>query len=604
MQDVAGERLAERYHLLARLAGGGMGEVYRAHDELLDRAVAVKVLAPELASDPEFVERFRAEARAAARLSHPNVVAVYDWGYEGDHRYFMVMEYVAGTDLRDVLVSRGCLESAQAAEIVASVCDALQRAHRAGLVHRDVKPENVLLARDGTVKVADFGIAVVADVDRTMPGGVIPGTLRYLAPEQAQGWDASPASDVWAAGAILSELLTGYPPLQGAGADFLARRGSEPPRPPSEVDARLSPELDAIVLRACALDPAERYSDASEMGNALRRVAVRSLDEAAPVDSLITDVTDEIRLPESAPATRLERRRHRRRAFKVVAVLVLLIALAVAAAGAARLYVVARPTRVPDVIGMASGHAARSLEAAGLRLEVADSQRHFGTRRGEVMSQEPVRGRMLEGEAVRVVLSAGLPQTSVPVVVGRAVDSAGARLRLVGLDLGRVTNSYSKKERGVVIAQTPSDGTVEWGAGVDVVVSKGPRPVAVPSVEGFAADRARKRLRRAGFEVATTREYSNSTLAGDAVATTPAAGNIVPGGARVALHVSRGPRWAPVRLPDVRGAAAADAKAQLRDLGLRPRVVPTCAGGSTVVETDPIAGSRLRENDLVALFLC
>src|SRR5918999_1013967 len=604
MQDLVGERLAERYHLLTRLAGGGMGEVYRAHDELLDRAVAVKVLQPQLASDPEFVERFRAEARAAARLSHPNVVAVHDWGREGDDRYFMVMEYVAGTDLRDVLVSRGCLEPAQAAEIVASICDALQRAHRAGLVHRDVKPENVLLARDGTVKVADFGIAVVADVDRTMPGGVIPGTLRYLAPEQAQGWEASPASDVWAAGAVLAELLTGHPPLQGAGVDFIARRASEPPRPPSEVDARVPAELDAVVLRACALDPDDRFPDAAEMANALRRVAVRSLDEAAPVEALVTDVTEEIRLPESAPATRLQRRRRRRRAYKITALVLAFLVVVAAAAAGAYLYLLPRPTRVPDVVGLSRGRAEQALGDAGLGLEVAESQRHFGTRRGEVLSQEPATGRLREGDLVRVVLSAGLPQTPVPAVVGRDVDSAGARLGLLGLDLGRVTNSYSAKGRGVVISQTPSDGAIPWGASVDVVVSKGPRPVAVPAGEGLDRQRGRPRLNRAGFEVSAVREYSNSLPAGQALGTTPAAGNIVPGGARVTLHLSRGPRWAPVRMPDVRGLGAADARAALRGLGLRPRVVPTCDGGSTVVETDPIAGSRLRENDLVALFLC
>src|SRR3712207_1288370 len=181
MQDIVGDTLAGRYRLLSRLAGGGMGEVYRAHDHLLDRAVAVKVLQPSLASDPELVDRFKAEARAAARLSHPNVVAVYDWGSENEHTYFMVMEFVAGTDLRDVLVSRGCLEPGQAAEIVAALCDALGAAHARGLVHRDVKPENVLIARDGQVKVADFGIAVVVDADRTSPGGTVTGTLRYLA---------------------------------------------------------------------------------------------------------------------------------------------------------------------------------------------------------------------------------------------------------------------------------------------------------------------------------------------------------------------------------------------------------------------------------------
>jgi eukaryotic-like serine/threonine-protein kinase len=275
-----------------------------------------------------------------------------------------------------------------------------------------------------------------------------------------------------------------------------------------------------------------------------------------------------------------------------------------AAAAGAYLHLWSRPTRVPDVVGLSRGRAEQALEAAGLGLEIAETQRHFGTRREEVMSQEPATGKMLEGEAVRVVLSAGLPQTAVPAVVGREVDEAGARLRLLGLDLGRVTNSYSTRDRGVVISQTPSDGAIRWGASVDVVVSKGPRPVAVPSVEGLARDRARRRLHGAGFEVAATREYSNSVPSGEALGTTPASGNIVPGGAKITLHMSRGPRWAPVRMPDVRGAGAAEARDALRGLGLRPRVVPTCDGGSTVVETDPIAGSRLRENDLVALFLC
>ncbi|HEX2196679.1 MAG TPA: protein kinase, partial [Actinomycetota bacterium] len=219
MRDLVGETLSDRYRLVARVAGGGMGEVYRGHDVLLDRPVAVKILQPSLAADPDLVDRFKDEARAAARLTHPNIVAVHDWGAADDHTYYMVMEFVAGTDLRDLLVSRGCLAPAQAAEIMACVCDALAAAHAAGVVHRDVKPENVLIARNGRVKVADFGIAAVADADRTMPGGGIPGTLRYLSPEQAAGREASPASDVWAAGAVLSELLTGRPPQQGSGAD-------------------------------------------------------------------------------------------------------------------------------------------------------------------------------------------------------------------------------------------------------------------------------------------------------------------------------------------------------------------------------------------------
>src|SRR5918992_2841729 len=195
MGDLVGEALSHRYRLVARVAGGGMGEVYRGHDLLLDRTVAVKVLQPSLAADPDLVHRFKEEARSAARLSHPNIVAVHDWGAEDDKTYYMVMEYVSGTDLRDLLVSRGSLEPVQSATIMASVCDALYVAHSRGLVHRDVKPENILVARDGTVKVADFGIAAMIDADRTAPGGTIPGTLRYLSPEQARGEEATSSAD-------------------------------------------------------------------------------------------------------------------------------------------------------------------------------------------------------------------------------------------------------------------------------------------------------------------------------------------------------------------------------------------------------------------------
>ncbi|MDQ3645383.1 MAG: protein kinase, partial [Actinomycetota bacterium] len=293
MRDLVGETLSHRYRLVARVAGGGMGEVYRGHDLLLDRSVAVKILQPSLAQDPELVERFRAEARAAARLTHPNIVGVHDWGCEGDRTYYMVMEYVSGTDLRDVLVARGSLQQRQAVEIVASVCDALHVAHLKGLVHRDVKPENILLNRSGEVKVADFGIAIVVDADRTSPGGMIPGTLRYLSPEQARGAHATAASDLWAAGAVLSELLTGLPPLQGAGPELLTRRAQEPPRPPSSWDPEIPEELDEIVLKACALDPAQRFGNAVEMAGALRRIATFRLAEAEPLEALLDQVTGE-----------------------------------------------------------------------------------------------------------------------------------------------------------------------------------------------------------------------------------------------------------------------------------------------------------------------
>jgi beta-lactam-binding protein with PASTA domain len=602
MQDLVGETLGDRYRLTLRLAGGGMGEVYRAHDLLLDRPVAVKVLQPSLATELELVERFKAEARAAARLSHPNVVAVYDWGSEDERTYYMVMEYVSGTDLRDVLVTRGSIEPAQATEIVASLCDALALAHGRGLVHRDVKPENVLIDRDGNVKVADFGIAVVVDVDPTSPG-VVPGTWRYLAPEQAQGREASPASDIWAAGALLAELVTGHPPLQGAGTEFLRRRATEPPRRPSDVDGRVPAEIDEVVLRACAVDPADRFDDASDMAHALRRAEARALPAAPPLHVLHDELTGEIRLPEAAPQTRTARRRRSRRRLKIVALCLGLLAL-VGGGG----IVVTDPllpgtSTIPDLEGLSLEAARRRAAAAGLSVTVEGREHHFGAQPGDVVAQDPAFGATADGDTVRLTLSAGLPLTEVPSVIGEPVDEATSDLRVRGVEVGRITKTYSRRPEGRVIAQTPSRGRVRWGSMVDLVVSQGPKPVAVPALDRMPATRARRRLERAGFEVVTERAYSNDVRAGNVLATTPAAGQVIPGGSRVELLVSLGPEFAEVTMPDVRNLSVARARRVVERAGLRARVVTTCPG-DTVVETDPVQGTIVRENDLVALFVC
>lgn len=604
MQDLTDAILTGRYRLVARLAGGGMGEVYRAHDLLLDRAVAVKVLQPSFASEPDLVERFKDEARAAARLSHPNVVAVYDWGCEAQRTYFMVMEYVAGTDLRDVLVARGSLEPVHAAEIVASVCDALAEAHASGLVHRDVKPENVLIAREGRVKVADFGIAVIADADLTLPAGVVPGTLRYLSPEQARGGDATGASDIWAAGAVLGELLTGSPPLQGAGGALLRRRATEPPIAPSRSDGRVPRVLDDVVLRACALEPAQRYPNAGEMAGDIRRALARSLPEGPPLSSLLGELTAEIRLPETAVTSMARPRRRLRTILKSLGAALLAALVVAAGISAAELVLEARKVEVPDIVGATASDARAALDSAGLDVKVGDLQHHFGTRRGQVMSQRPDSGRVPRGTPVRLVVSAGLPLVAVPSVVGSQVVEAGGRLHGADLEVGRITKIYSHRPEGAVVAQTPSEQRLRWGGKVDLVVSKGRQPVAVPALAGSRARRARARLRSRRLEVTVTKRYSNDVAVGDVVSTTPPTGAVVPQGSHVRLYVSKGPRFARLTMPDVRNMSITAARSKLSALGLRSRVVQSCGGGGKVVETDPLQGARTHENRLVALFVC
>ena len=610
MRDLVGEVLSHRYRLVSKIAGGGMGEVYRGHDLLLDRTVAVKVLQPNLASDPDLVTRFRAEARAAARLSHPNIVAVHDWGSEDERTYYMVMEYVSGSDLRDLLVSRGSIQPMQAAAMIASACDALAVAHASGLIHRDVKPENILLARDGTVKVADFGIAAMIDADRTTaPGGTIPGTLRDLAPEQARGEEAGKASDIWAAGAVLCELLVGMPPSTGTGTELLQRRATEPVTPPSHVDGSIPAEFDEIVLRACALDPRDRYADASEMARDLRAVIGASAEPAPSVDLLLDHVTGEIRLPDMEPTTfvsgRSRKRRLRRRFRLRAALIALAVVLVLVAGGQAAAWLFApEMVPVPDLTGISRTAAAQEAEAAGLHIEVVDRARDPDVPRDHVIEQTPSDGELEEGSTIRLVLSAGLPRFRVPDLVGLTQEAAEIRLRVRKMELGTVEHEYSEKPAGIVIAQHPEDELLEWGSRVNILVSKGPEPTQIPDVTGKRSGRAEELLRSAGLEPVLVDAYSDEVRLGYVISTEPGGGGTIPEGSEVRVYVSIGPEFEKLKMPDVRNMDVAAARARLEGMGLRVRVEQSCPGGTTVVESHPIAGTTVRENDMVAIFVC
>jgi eukaryotic-like serine/threonine-protein kinase len=609
IRDLVGEVFSGRYRIISRLAGGGMGEVYRGHDLLLDRPVAVKVLEQSLASDPQLVERFKEEARAAARLTDPRVVAVYDWGAEDDSTYFMVMEYVSGIDLRDLLVTCGSLAPAQAIEIVSCVCDALTSAHARGLVHRDIKPENILVARNGDVKVADFGIAVIAGNDLSNPSGAIPGTLRYLSPEQAAGHPATEASDLWGAGAVLYETLTGVPPLMGAGPELLRRRATEPPRLPSEQDSRIPAELDDVVARACAIHPEDRFGSASEMSEALRS-ARRAVDDAPPVGSLLDDATGEVLLPDIDPTSfltgpRRERRMRRRRRLRLATLAVLLVALLAGGLQAAPYLFGPRAVDVPDLVGMSSSEATDAARSAGLDVVVVSRFSRIHVPRGEVLAQFPPTGTLEEGSLVELVVSSGPPMRNVPEVTGMPLSPARVRLRAAGLRVGNVVERHDQAPEGEVIAQRPRRGELSWGSRVRLVVSRGPQPVAIPEVAGMRLNRAVSALEEAGFETSVVETFSDDVNAGRVIGTDPPAAATAPEGSEIRVVVSLGPEFKELEMPDVRNMNVGRARNRLEGLGLRVRVVQSCGGGgTTVIETDPVAGASVRENDRVALFVC
>ena len=607
MRDLVGETLSNRYLLVARVAGGGMGEVYRAQDLLLDRSVAVKVLQPSLASEPDLIARFKAETRAAARLAHPNIVTVHDWGCEDDQTYFMVMEYVSGPDLRDLLVSRGALEPGQAADVVASLCDALTAAHRAGVVHRDVKPENVLIARDGTVKVTDFGIAVVTGNNITMPGGTIPGTLRYLAPEQARGEDASFASDIWAAGAVLCELVTGRPSVQGTGVDVIQRRASEPPIAPSQMVDGVPEDLDAIVLKACALSPSERYADAADMASDLRR-AGGSIPAAPSVETLLGELTGEIALPDMHPTTYAGRRgrRHRRGIGLRLAIVLGIVALL--ALGGVKLVgalVAPKDVPVPSIEGLTVARADDAAEDLGLDVEIIDLRKDEDVPKGHIISQVPEDGTIKEGQKINVIVSAGPPKYPVPTVSGMPIEKARRILKKKNMKVGGVTQEYSMEPVGTVISQDPAEGRFIADTRVSLVVSQGPPLVGVPDVTGKKTKTAERMLEEAGFVVAIGTEYSDEVADGHVISTSPPAASSAPQGSEVLMIVSKGPEFETLIMPDVRNMTVDGATAKLEGMGLRVRVFkPNGPGCNYVVDTDPLAGQAIRENDLVDLFVC
>ncbi len=506
--------LGGRYRLEAPLGAGGMAQVHRGTDTVLGRPVAIKVLSPHYAGDAEFVARFRREAQAAARLNHPNVVGVYDTGSD-DGTHYIVMEYVEGRTLADFLERNGKLPPWQAVELAEAVCRALEVAHRQGVIHRDIKPGNIMVTRSGEVKVMDFGIARIADGAETVAQtAAVLGTASYLSPEQARGEPVDERSDIYSLGVVLYEMLTGRPPFTGDSPVAVAyRHVNEPPEPPSRLAPDVPPDLEAVVMRCLAKNPENRYGSAEDLRADLERVRRGQPVQATPL--LADQPTSVLRLEHGAAPTAVlppeEERRDRGRRI-LVAVLATLAVLALLGAG---LYVLLRAllgeegtaqVRVPRVIGFTLQQAESTLENRGLR--VGDVDRAFSDEPpGIVIRQVPQDGRMVaQGATVDLVVSRGPRPVPVPDLRGMTVAEAEAALERVGLVLGlRTTEETDQADPGRIIDQSPApDERVEPGTAVDVVVaeapaSPSPSPVTVPDVICDSQGHAQSELDKAGL---------------------------------------------------------------------------------------------------------
>jgi serine/threonine-protein kinase len=580
-----GTIFAGRYRLERKLGGGGMADVWLAEDQELGRKVAIKMLHDRYANDPQFVERFRREATHAAGLSHPNVVSIFDRGEAGGS-YFIVMEYVEGRTLKELIVTRGPCPVPVAISYVRQVLAALRYAHRNGIVHRDIKPHNVLVDHEGRVKVADFGIARAGSSQMTEAGSII-GTAQYLSPEQARGAPVDESSDLYSTGILLFELLTGKVPFTGeTPVEIAMKHLSQVPPAPSSIRSEIPHDLDLVVLRALAKEPADRYRSAKEMDRDLELVgrgdAVGPETEEAATMVLRGESTAETSVqPRPAGYGGDERYRSYEGQVKTGrAWWPWLVAAAAAIAlgiGGWLLYDNIRdqidanePIAVNIYTGILESKAVALINGDGFepnvrRLPNADAQP------GYVYQQQPDPGtKQPRGSIVTILVSSGKPKVTVPSLVGKTRDAAVAELTRLQLQ-PRVVQVNSSEPANNVTAQDPRPGVVVVaGSAVRINVSSGPKPVAVPSVVGQSYDSAAAQLQSAGFTVGRVDVDSNQP-AGQVVDQSPPGNSTASKGSSVTLSVSKGPTT--VTVPDVALQTVADARATLRAAGFRVAVV-------------------------------
>ena len=581
-----------RYEILARVARGGMAIVYRAHDRQLDRVVAVKVPRPEFARDPGFSEQFRREARAAARLSHPNVVAVYDSG-EDRGLPWIVMEYVSGQTLRDLLERRGRLDLETTAELLGAVADALDHAHHAGIAHLDMKPENVLLTSE-SVKVADFGLVRAAHAG-TAADTPMAGTVQYLAPEVLRGGVVDGRADVYALGVLAYECLTGQAPFTGPSQDDVIRQHLSGRVPPPSLSVQGAPQsVDAAIWQATDPDPARRFARASSFAAAMGAPRRRRVDEALRAATVVPPARDlgadtisvaaaplppavSAPLPPAAPGPlrhrpttgRMPRARPQRERAdpwrrRIMVTLATLGVLAVVVGGALA-FVTSRTVEMPDVVGQPVGVAKVRLQARGLRVGVGTPVPSPNVPKGRVASQSVFPAKAVHRlSKVELRPSAGIV---LPDLRAQGTATARATLDRLALPYDVRTRTSQTVPAGQVIGSDPPAGTLLDQQRVQLVVSSGRPRVRVPDLRGRTYAQARSTLVAAGLRVRRVRVFSDEAPPGRVVGTDPPAGATPVQGTVVEVRTSKGADL--VEVPDVRGESSEDAVKRLEEEGFQ-----------------------------------
>ena len=560
--------LARRYELQELIGGGGMADVYKAQDKLLDRAVAVKILHQQYANDAEFVEKFRREATAAAKLAHPNIVNIYDVGEDGGSQY-IVMEYVSGPTLKEVIQQKGCLEPIEAVRIAKEIASALESAHRNNLVHCDIKPHNILVMPDGHIKVTDFGIARAVSASTMTYSGSVMGSVHYFSPEQAKGTVITTKSDVYSLGVVLYEMLTGQLPFNGETSVSIALKHlQEEPVPIRQLNPSIPPVLEAIVQKAMSKDPADR-PNSTELYADLNQAKAMLADRGTSQEAVSNDPFATRMIPRITPEMMAEQRSERpankpigsredyqpqyqpqeeksifkSKSFIAVLVGILLMGFFVGSFLSFGKFWSSAEINVPDVVGKSSVVAQQILEDKNLRVKIVEAN-DDSVPAGQVVSQYPEAGaKVKEQRLVTITVSKGGQELTMPDLKSMSRSNAEEKLKKMGLKLGAVFEENAKEPAGTVINQDPRIGSkITKGQTVDITVSLGEKKkeITVQNYTGLSVDSAKSNLEANGLSLGGISEEASTRPKGTVIGQSPSAGSTTTEGGSVSLIISSG----------------------------------------------------------------
>lgn len=537
-----GTLLGDRYEILEVIGEGGMAIVYKARDAVLDRVVALKVLKDEFDNDPSFVEKFKTEALAAAKLSHPNIVNIFDVGQQNS-KHYIVMEYVEGQTLQEIISSQGPIPVNQALNITAMICDGLQAAHDKGIIHRDVKPHNILITNSGIVKVADFGIAQAISKKTLTFNGHIVGTVHYIAPEQAKGEPVTPATDIYSLGCVLYEMLTGIVPFDAESPlTVVLKHIHDEPVMPRKLNPDIPVGLENVIIKSLEKSPASRYKSAEQMRAALLSFnssvgykRKRSNDDTIMIPPIIDD----------GGGKDVARKKLRPAGIAIIAIAIVGFLVGVFFQLGGNLF--GQEVIVPEIEGMTIQEADEELKKVKLAMEVIDRQNHDEIEADHIISQQPAAGQKVkEGRNIEVILSLGSELISVPGLVGATISEAEILLRNAGFSKGVFEGIFDERfAEGLVISQDPTAGSkAAEGEKINIMYSKGKKPerVSMPALIGLSLTQAKNLLAENNLEMGTnSKQESTEYFEGQIIDQDTKAGVLVDEKTVVNLVISQGP---------------------------------------------------------------